>query len=371
LAGSAIACLLVLGPWLARNVLACGNPLFPFATDIFGHAHWTAEQAANWTHGHRSDVSVSDSLVALWNQFFRFGIGSQPESHAPGEPWKPQWLILPWLAMIGLLFTATIPRFRRWSAYLSIVMLAQILFWVLFTHLQSRFLLPMAVPLSAATSMGLGSLLEFVSAGPWRRVSMAVLAIGLFAWCSAPAAILRNEAGGAPAAAIGAADHFAGNDLKNPRETDIAGSLFPSAYINLQPATNPRSKVLLIGEAAPLYFEPGRISYCTVWDRGPLSELMRDYPDDPAAWADGLLKEGFSQLLINPGMLDRWQRSGWADPHLTAKRVLNFAESFGRLQQRFPRGELLFDIVGSQTPTERIPSDEADQSPLPLVSFGS
>jgi hypothetical protein len=98
---------------------------------------------------------------------------------------------------------------------------------------------------------------------------------------------------------------------------------------------------------------------------------MRDYPDDPAAWADGLLKEGFSQLLINPGMLDRWQRSGWADPHLTAKRVLNFAESFGRLQQRFPRGELLFDIVGSQTPTERIPSDEADQSPLPLVSFGS
>jgi hypothetical protein len=98
---------------------------------------------------------------------------------------------------------------------------------------------------------------------------------------------------------------------------------------------------------------------------------MLDRPDDPAAWADGLLEAGFAQLLINPGMLDRWQRSGWAHPPLTAERVLEFAQSFGRLRQRFPRGELLFDIVGSQETTERIPSDEADQSPLPFVSFGS
>jgi hypothetical protein len=271
--------------------------------------------------------------------------------------------------MVGLLITATLSRFRRWSAILSFVMLAQILFWTLITHLQSRFLLPMVVPLSAATAIGMGSLFESVSSAPRRRVSMAVLAIGLLAWCSTPAAILRSEAGGAPAAAVGAARHFTGNDLKGSRETNLAGSLFPSAYVNLQPVTNPRSRVLLIGEAAPLYFEPERISYSTVWDRGPLSELMLDRPDDPAAWADGLLEAGFAQLLINPGMLDRWQRSGWADPQLTAERVLEFAQSFGRLRQRFPRGELLFDIAGSQETTERIPSGEAARSPRPLASF--
>ena len=40
-------------------------------------------------------------LTALWNEWLRYGIGPAPD---PSEPWRPQWLLLPWLGLAGVAF---------------------------------------------------------------------------------------------------------------------------------------------------------------------------------------------------------------------------------------------------------------------------
>ena len=39
-------------PWLARNVAATGNPVFPLGTSVFGKAHLSDESAQRWRDGH-------------------------------------------------------------------------------------------------------------------------------------------------------------------------------------------------------------------------------------------------------------------------------------------------------------------------------
>jgi hypothetical protein len=335
----AIVGLIVLMPWLIRNAFACGNPVFPFGTDLCGLAHWTAEQATVWRLGHSSDATVGDQLVALWNQFLRFGVGVYPRA---GEPWKPQWIILPWLGLIGLAIGVSRPRLQWWSLALILMLFVQLAFWMFFTHLQSRFLLPAVVPLCLGAAMAATTCVETSRRLPVRRALTGVLALGLVAWCGVPVMIFRDEADGSPAAAIGMASSFTGDDLTAAEQLELGTNTFPAIFVNkLLPAGD---KVLLVGEAAPLYFDSKRIAYSTVWDRGVLSRLLRQHPDDPAAWINALRDGGFSHVLINPGMLERWERSGWNDPMVTADRVTSFAREHLRLVGQYPRGELLFEV---------------------------
>ena len=329
----------MLSPWLIRNTVACGNPLFPFATGIFGTAHWSVEQAGIWGAGHASDGTLGERMHALWNQLLRFGLGVNPSE---GEPWKPQWLILPWIAMIGVVIGIVQPRTRRWSLALLAMMFVQVAFWLMFTHLQSRFLLSAVVPMSLCAAVGISALLRATRSSLIRRALTMLIALGLIAWCSAPAAIFRNEARGAPAAAIGLARMFTGDDLAPLKQRELGLSTFPAVFVNhVVPASG---RVLLVGEAAPLYYRPERITYNTVWDRGPLSRIMREQPDDPAAWASALREAGYTHVILNPCMLERWERSRWNDPSITAKGVMGFANTHLQLVQRYPRGEFLFEI---------------------------
>jgi hypothetical protein len=337
--GSGVAAgLIVLSPWLIRNVTACGNPFFPFATGIFGTAHWSAEQIAIWHAGHASDGSITERLHALWNQVFRHGLGTNP---AVGEPWKPQWLVLPWLTLIGLAMGIARPKTRRWSIALALVMASQMAFWLLFTHLQSRFLLPAIVPMSLTAALALGSLLDLMDSPATRRGMIALTALGLVLWSFAPVWVFRNEARGEPAAAIGLDRTFTGDDLQATDRREL-GTMMPAVFVNW--VLPEGGKVLLIGESAPLYYRLDRITYSTVWDRGPLSRIMQDHPDNPGTWIRELRESGYTHILINPSMLQRWERSGWNDPLVSAESVMTFALQRLRPIQHYPRGEVLFEI---------------------------
>ncbi|HHN77738.1 MAG TPA: hypothetical protein ENK11_03555, partial [Phycisphaerales bacterium] len=52
LAAGSVAGLIALSPWLIRNGLMTGNPVFPFATGVLGSGHWTAEQAERFASAH-------------------------------------------------------------------------------------------------------------------------------------------------------------------------------------------------------------------------------------------------------------------------------------------------------------------------------
>ncbi len=340
LAGAAAgaAALLALSPWLLGNLLRTGNPLFPFAGALLGYGHWTAEQAAIWSAGHGSGQGAAGRLLAAWNQLLRFGLGSRPDGMGT---WQPLWSVLPWLALLSLPFGLRAPRFRRWSSRLALVLGLQASFWLFFTHLQSRFMIPAVVP--AALAVGLGSQLildSLVNHARWRVLFEVFLGGALLVSAVLPVAIFREERSGAPAAMIGGADLRRGDRLTESQRSELEDR-WPEIFVNYRLPQGAR--VLMVGEAAPLYYQ-GSFDYQTTWDRGPLSRIMREQPDDPAAWMQSLRRAGYTHLLVNRVMLEIWEHEGWNDPLITAARVIGAAEAHARTLQTFPGGTTIYAL---------------------------
>ena len=69
--------LITFSPWLIRNTIWCGNPVFPEATSIFGKAHWTDTQVERWkraNHLPRDDQqNIPGQLRAAWDQILGDG----------------------------------------------------------------------------------------------------------------------------------------------------------------------------------------------------------------------------------------------------------------------------------------------------------
>ncbi|MDY7107799.1 MAG: glycosyltransferase family 39 protein [Planctomycetota bacterium] len=342
--GALAAGFIPLLPWLLANGLATGNPLFPFAMSIFGTGHWTAEQAATFAGAHVTDLPLDQRLVEGWHQLMRYGIGPNPD---PGEPWPPQWSILPWLALGGLVIGLLSPRLRPTTARLALVLALQIGFWLALTHIKSRFILPAVVPAALLVALVTAYLIERIPAGAARRSSIGVVFILALGYCCLPTAIFSREGGGAPAAWIGAIDLPTGDlraALVSPRERQKLQPQHASPALWINHLLPPDAHVLCLGEATPFYYRGERITYQTTWDRGPMSRIMRESPDDPAAWIDALAREGFTHVLVNPIMLRIWEDEDWNDPLITADRIIGAAERSATLEGRFPNGVLLYRL---------------------------
>ncbi len=113
-------------PWLARNAAWTGNPVFPEALGIFGPGGFTPEQADRWhaAHSPRPDqrplLQRGRALIAQVFGDFRYG-----------------WAFIP-----ATLIAAAIAPASASRRILFGLLVAFIAFWMAFTHLQGRFLLP-------------------------------------------------------------------------------------------------------------------------------------------------------------------------------------------------------------------------------------
>ena len=346
LAASAVVATIALLPWLIRNAVATGNPLFPFATDALGLGHWTAEQAQQFRDGHGSP-GIGLGVRRLWTQWLAFGVGAAPN---PQDPWLVQWSILPLAGLVaGGAWLARARGTRRlvWPAMLLVVIGVQCAFWILFTHQQSRFLLPTAVPLAVLAAWGIG-----------RTPRPAIVAtLVAFAASAAPLALLRGEGlvpmmegservvRTAPALFVGAGPICAGDGARDairqaPNETArrAAEQSAPLSFF-LNHAIPATDRVLLVGDAKPFWYRrtSETMSYATVWDRGPLSVVAAANPDRPEAWGASLSDQGYAWVVIDWAMLANWANKGWLDPNLTEERMQRFAESM-TLAGRLPGG---------------------------------
>jgi hypothetical protein len=298
----------VLAPWLAGNLAQTGNPVFPFAAELLGRGHWDAAQAAAWTRAHLAGPGPGARLLEGWNQLLRFGLGPSP--YPGSEPWLPQWSLLPWLALAGLALAALRQATRPAAVMLGAQLLLQGAFWLAATHVRSRFMVP-ALPLMCV--------LAAIGLIPPMRGSLApFLGLPCLGWSLQPLLSFAHERQSAPAALVGLARARTGEALSAQEREEMA-RLWPEVYVNF--LLRPEARVLLLGEATPFYYDASRVAYQTTWDRGPLERLLRAHPGAPAAWIEGLRAAGFSHLLVNRVMLDRWRASGWSDPHLSALSV--------------------------------------------------
>ena len=124
-----VGALLAVGPWLVKNAVETGNPVFPLAYSVFGGAGRDATMDAQWQQGHSAPpyrgVShrLSDFIVKLTDV-------------AANNDWHSA-------LMFGLAPIAVLASWRRrvWTVWAFIGW--QFLSWFVLTHHIDRFYVPM------------------------------------------------------------------------------------------------------------------------------------------------------------------------------------------------------------------------------------
>ena len=331
--GYASAAVLVVAPWVARNLAGTGNPVHPFLTGLFGPGpYWTAAEASRFAAGYAPPADLAASL----------GRAIAPESVLAAVP-----VVL--LVGLGALALAkardrsarAAPADRRPSAaYLAAYAAIVFLGWFLTSPHLGRHLAPLWPPLAALAA---GGLVVAAQAARWRRAASAaalaaVLAGMIYALGSERAAAREQLLRGLPPEATSA-----------DRQPDYSayvvewlnrGLDLPKAWRERPPAGAPVA-VGLVGEDRTLFFVRP-VVYGTVWDRPWLAAAVEAWQKSGAAdpVRAELARLGVGTVYVNwlaierlegaaraawPGAIDRALFDAWVEAG-----VLEPLGSFGR-----------------------------------------
>lgn len=328
---------LTIVPWLLRNWLAIGNPVFPFGAKLFGNGPWTGAQVARYQAAHSFHGSLAERIGLLI-------IADPTDAAGPVQRglMHPQWFAFFPLCVLAAAVVVG-PARRRFAVVLIGAFLAQLGAWLFFTHVQSRFLLPMAALGCALVGVALAR--AAAGAKPAFALGGAAPLVACGVQLAASIVIFAQQRGGAPNALLTAGPGFrtgrafaGGGD----RALQDAG---PEAYINL--TTRPGDRVYLLGDATPLYYSAD-VVYNTTFDTWPFGEAVRAAPGDPGAWTGALKQRGITRVLVNFGELARLARSGWIDPAVTREAVESWLRSGPRIIREWPDiGCVLVALPGS------------------------
>lgn len=343
---AAFAGMVALSPWLVRNWVACGNPVFPAMTGLFGSGHWTSEQVARFTKAHTFAGGWGERLALLVRSD-----ASDPVTPTHRGLAHPQWFVFFVVAIGSCVGVSFVPRVRRVGLAIAIGVLAQLVVWLVATHVQSRFLVPLALGGSVAAGLcaSMGGTLGGGGRGRWLAVvaSAQALALGAVYW--------KERDGAASALMPMGASVFTGDLARQAwRDGDAATraaileDASPEVYCTLalpRKSGERSTRVLLVGGATPLYFAVETV-YSTTWDVSELSRVMDEAPGEPNRWSAMLAARGITHVLIDQAELARLSRSGFLDPRLDAARATRLAEWMHTLKPMrvWGTGQVLADI---------------------------
>ena len=284
--------LAVLSPWLIRNTVNTGNPVYPLLGGVLKSPAWSARKEARWHKAHQPYDHLRPASRAVWKAV----VHRYPDKiqTAQGEKPGPYAMSLLLVVFIPLAFVG------RGRAVKTGVLLALALFciaaWLALTHRIPRFLVPWLVPLVIVNAAGAAAFAN------WKipRVALSIVLIvlaGVEAW-----ATIRVRA---PGTELGL---FAGQyGIGEAVGVLKAGSTYNHdavIFINKLPRG---SRTLFYGEAQTLYCT-GDVIAPTVFDENPLDEIVRT-----AKSADdigrGLKRLGVTHIYVN---LDELHRLQWS-----------------------------------------------------------
>ena len=283
-----IMSLVLMSPWLIRNTVYTGNPVFPLATDVLGRAYWSAQSQERFQAGHgRADLPPvpppagiqlppppqQDRLKGLFSNF----VGDSEFA-----------LPLIALTMVAACWVVA-GGGGAWERAMLAVLAMQVALWAAVTHdMPPRFLAIAIVPMTLLSG-GLLARLSRVAKNPLRKSASSGGRWGL----SAAAVIL------VAAAVVNLVTAFnmllvagGGEDCFVPGQF-IAGNSF-----GVREAANlpPGSKLAVLGDAGVFYLPEGTL-YATAFD----SDGSKPVPlgQTPQETLRNLRKLGVTHIWVN------------------------------------------------------------------------
>jgi len=291
----AAACL-TMAPWFIKNTAMAGNPVFPLAGGVFTTypTGWGLQESRHFAACHRSEVELQDRLAMLWQ-------------YVPADSDQRFGPLLLLLAM-----SAVVLAWGERPVRLAVLVLGlQVLVWLFATHLYARFAVPMLIPLiiltSAAVDRSVAVLRGQRAPGFVIGALVAYLVIIGLGWNLGFIGRLYHV----HAPLVGRSVQIEGNP-----EFFLKGVLRGYEFygvVNTGDTVPTKSKVLLIGEARPFYFQR-KVDYCVVFNRNPFVEAVRAADSDPARVIQWLRDNRYTHVLVNWAEIYRLRRSSYGFP---------------------------------------------------------
>lgn len=299
---------LTLAPWLIRNELATGNIVFPQGSSLFGDGHWSADQHTLYRGAHQFEGSLIDRFTML---FLPDSTGKHHVSRFRGFT-NIQWGITAMLGFIGFILMIAQPRTRILGATTGLALLLPMLSWMVLTHLQSRFLVPLTPILIGAGALGLATVRHETIASTLTNALSMIACCGLLFI----GAIQSN------------ANPFMLVDLGTgvfTGEIEIADSPWTAT---LNSILDPHETVYLLGDATPMYVRSPMV-YNTVYDHWLIEDAINAHPTEPSKWTGTLQRQGIDVVVVSFSEINRFANSQWLPQAITPDGLNEWIQTLG------------------------------------------
>jgi hypothetical protein len=269
-------------PWLVKNAVFTGNPVFPALYTIFGGRGWSAARGMALL----ADANAWWSVASSAGDFLRLPVDLVFNPARFGAAAASAWFWPVTLAAVVVALTA--PR-DRFIVRLCAILAGYLLLWVGSFWL-ARLLIPAMALGAALVALSLHRL--WPERPAWRGALLAALAVWTAAALALDAPTRRSLA---PTLGLQATDDYL---------TRMISSHPAVRFINER--LSPEARVLVIGESRVAYLRRDHV-HASALDPAPLAALVGETRDISGIEA-GLARARITHLLVNNSELARIER---------------------------------------------------------------
>lgn len=295
-----VCCLAGFAPWLVKNIVYTGNPVFPLAHSVFHERPgvWSEDGAARWHEGHLPDPNdrrVGGRLGRLWDEVLASPI------------FGPAILLSMVVGLLGVFSERLKSRGRHnASGYdrpedhradggpltCGLMLILGIGVWLTTTHLVGRFAIVLLVPAAVV----LGRTLKACTTRPVRLGAMGALLIMVAIDLRTTLSLCRDA-----------------HVFEIASQADAAMSMIRAGEWSGQahlPVLNQilesGRKVLMVGDARRFYLRPG-VHYSVVFSNNPFADAAaRRSPRQLVEW---LREQGYDTVYVDWSEMHRLRAS--------------------------------------------------------------
>jgi len=346
-----VTALTVASPWLIRNAVNTGNPVYPLLYSVLDGEPLTDQNAARWRAAHRTEETGTETLRRIFSSWSLAGrVQVADDKTKPGDSragnqrrmkteltWSP--FLLLFLPLLIFVRDGPAPP-RRWAFLLGGLLLFAAGVWWFFTHRLLRFLAPLFPLLAVLNAIGLVALTR-----KWKRIGAyltpAVVGVGLIA----PLQHVTMRV--APGRGARELRLVAGYTHPEQVLSELAAGPYPRlaamGWINRNVPSDDR--IGLVGEATAFYLRR-TVDEWTVFDRNDTLKAL--LASTPSRTIEKLRSGRISWLLVNRSEMLRYNRTySYSGPNGTVPGFplnevterLQAMEKRGWIRQVYPRND--------------------------------